>query len=519
MGGEAYRRSGFLQGFYCRRTSPEIGTVIDLYSPHQFHHDPINPRQRDSERFDLVVLSLRKFGFLLPLYARNDRLLLSGHQRTDAAARLGWSVPVHIVTRNIRDTAGLNLTFNRATNDFTLTEVQHDRMDTVALRQLLEALPDADDPYPCLKPEQVEVAPLLAANIVRFNRYACNAARQLSEHGIRMPIVIDEDGAVLNGIGRLQYASERGETTIAAVIVSRCKGTAIRRVMNGLSMDFRLNDGFKDALRTNAFRRARQRRKALGSGYLFPLNNGGKERCKDFSITANAERLKATFGNRILDFGCGHGDEARMLRKIGIGVTTFEPFRSTGGVPSRKQGRYSASSFLREVQSGRRFTSILLSSVLNSVPFDADRRHILTICAALCGPQTTLFAAARSRHDPNWVEASQGIGLGRTAARSARFVLLDEPGMSVSELNANPKVQRYFQPSEFRSLFEDLFEDVSIGLHINNVTATCRRPKPINLDQLRQALSFEFDLPYPEGRMGFADKALSAFSERLGVSV
>nr|WP_274706772.1 methyltransferase domain-containing protein [Allorhizobium sonneratiae] len=284
-------------------------------------------------------------------------------------------------------------------------------------------------------------------------------------------------------------------------------------------MDFRLNDGFRDVLRTNAFRRARQRRKALGSGYLFPLRESGKERCRDFSISANAGRLKATFGPRILDFGCGHGDEARMLRKIGIGVTTFEPFRSTGGVPSRKRGRYSASAFLRAVKDGQRFTSILLSSVLNSVPFDADRRHILTICAALCDPETTLFAAARSRHDPNWVETSQGIGLGKTAARSARFILLDEPGMSVSELNANPKVQRYFQPSEFRSLFEDLFEDVSIGLHINNVTATCRRPKPIDLDRLRQALRFEFDLPYPEGRMGFADKALSAFSQRLGVSL
>ncbi|MVA56398.1 DNA-binding protein [Agrobacterium vitis] len=107
----------------------------------------------------------------------------------------------------------------------------------------------------------------------------------------------------------------------------------------------------------------------------------------------------------------------------------------------------------------------------------------------------------------------------KTAARSARFVLLDEPGMSVSELNANPKVQRYFQPSEFRDLFEDLFEEVSIGLHINNVTATCRVPRLLDLDRLRQALQFEFDLPYPEGRMGFADKALSIFSQRLGVSL
>ncbi|MCF1466593.1 hypothetical protein FS764_06665 [Agrobacterium vitis] len=65
-------------------------------------------------------------------------------------------------------------------------------------------------------------------NIDYFSRYACNAARQLGEHGIRMPIIIDEDGMVLNGVGRLQYASEREEKEIAAVIVSRKKGEAIR---------------------------------------------------------------------------------------------------------------------------------------------------------------------------------------------------------------------------------------------------------------------------------------------------
>lgn len=493
--------------------------MIELFEPHEFRHDPINPRQRDSERFDLVMLSLRKFGFLLPLYARNDRLLLSGHQRSEAAARLGWNIPVHVLTKVVRDTAGLNLTFNRATNDFALTDIQHSEMAGETLRDLLEALPDTDDPFPCLRAQAMEVGRLLAANVDQFNRYACNAARQLGEHGVKMPIIMDEDGNVLNGIGRLQYASERGEAVIPAVVVSRDKGQAIRCAMNRLSMDFRLNDGFKDVLRTNAFRRARQRRKSLGSGYLFALSETGKERCKDFSINANAERLKAAYGSRILDFGCGHGDEARMLRKIGMGVTTFEPFRSTGGAPSRRRARYSASAFLRAVQDGLQFSSILLSSVLNSVPFDADRRHILTICAALCGPETTLFAAARSRHDPNWVETSQGIGLGKTAARSARFVLLDEPGLSVSELNANPKVQKYFQPSEFHELFGAFFEDVSIGLHINNVTATCRRPRALDPDQLRQALQFEFDLPYPEGRMGFAEKAISAFSHRLGVSL
>lgn len=493
--------------------------MTGLMDVSQLAHDALNPRERDPLRFELVKLSLRKFGFLLPLYARADGLVLSGHQRSDAAAALGWQVPVRLVGKTVRDVAGLNLTFNRSTNDFGLQDVRHDAVDVAQVAAILDGLPDASDRFPCLVTEMHSVDDLARHNAEHFSRYALNAARQLSEHGVLMPIVIGDDGYVLNGIGRLMQASEAGRELIEVVTVPATLATAVRLVMNALSMDFKLNEGFKDVLRGNAFRRARQRRRTLGSGYLFPLGLADKARCRDFSIAASREQLHATFGPRILDFGCGHGDEARMVRKIGIGVTTFEPYRSFGKVPNRAAGRYSASGLLRAVEAGTEFSSILLSSVLNSVPFDADRQHVVTICAALAGPHTTLYAAARSRGDPNWLESAAGVGLGKTAARSARFVLLDEPGMSLAELNANPKVQRYFQPSEFRALFQNSFEEVSIGLHINNVTAVCRRPKAINPARLRAALEFEFDLPYPEGRMGFASKALRAFSTRLGVTL
>ncbi len=38
--------------------------------------------------------------------------------------------------------------------------------------------------------------------------------------------------------------------------------------------------------------------------------------------------------------------------------------------------------------------------------------------------------------------------------------------------------------------------------------------------RLREAIDFEFDLPYPDGsRMGLAAEARAAFSKRLGVSL
>lgn len=491
--------------------------MIELHSPASVQPDPVNPRRTDPARLELIKLSLRKFGFVLPLYVRTDGHLISGHQRTAAAEALGWAVPVVRLTKKLRDVAGLNLTFNRATNDFRLTDVAHGETVGADVVRLLRQLPDTLDRYPCLRAEPASVPALIAANKGGFNRYAANAARGLATYGIDMPIVVGPGGVVINGMGRLQYASERSRATIDAVhILDPEQADLMAIVMNGLSMDFDLNPAFRDHLRANAFRRARQSRTALGSGYLFPL---GVRRCRDFVIGQSKEGLKQVFGSQILDFGAGHGDEARMLRKAGLKVLAFEPYRVSGGRPRRANGRRSALQLLKAVKGGFKFSSIVLSSVLNSVPFDADRRHIVAIVAALADADTTVFAAARSTIDPNWNESRTALGLGATAARSARFVLNDEPGMVISELNDAPKVQRYFQPREIEELFAPHFEELTLGRHINNVTVIARRPKPIDAGRLRAALQFEFDLPYAEGRMGLAAEAIAAFSERLGLSI
>ena len=45
-------------------------------------------------------------------------------------------------------------------------------------------------------------------------------------------------------------------------------------------------------------------------------------------------------------------------------------------------------------------------------------------------------------------------------------------------------------------------------------------PRQIEADELRAALEFEFNVPHPEGRrLGMAEEAKKAFSERLGLKL
>jgi hypothetical protein len=68
--------------------------------------------------------------------------------------------------------------------------------------------------------------------------------------------------------------------------------------------------------------------------------------------------------------------------------------------------------------------------------------------------------------------------------------------------------------NEFK--YVDTFETAKNGL----VQAVCKKPKPFDIELLREAIEFEFDLPHPnEKRLGLADRAKQAFSERLGIKL
>ena len=86
-----------------------------------------NPREADEERLALVRLSLQKLGFLLPLVATPDGEILSGHQRHAVAVAMGAKrLPVMRVDVKESARRGVNLLFNRATNDISIEATEQD---------------------------------------------------------------------------------------------------------------------------------------------------------------------------------------------------------------------------------------------------------------------------------------------------------------------------------------------------------------------------------------------------------
>jgi len=486
-----------------------------------------NPRSADPARLDLIELSLRKLGFLAPIFADNHGEILSGHQRHLVATRMGAkSLPVfHTKPMNLDQRKALNIVFNRATNDFdwnSTPEKATAELAALDVQKLAEAIPDKSvdsaDFVRCLRPAQVSVAELCRVNSGRWLQYAKNLARTLHRHGILMPIICREDGTVVNGIGRLEMLAEKKFATAPVVYVSAAEADFAQAMMNLLSMDFDVHTRYADLLRHNSFRRARRVRDELGNGFIFAVH--GSKPCHSFDIFNPKQKAAwvREHGTRILDFGAGHLTETKMLRRAGFEVTPFEPYHITGSKIDKDKSLAICNDFLDTVADGTEWTSIFLASVLNSVPFQSDREHIAVLLAALCRPETKVYACASSVRETGWKQVNGKAFLNKSNSANIAFRLDYEKGIRIGDFQDKPKVQKYHTEKEFYQLWTRFFRSVKVKEMSNNATAICAHARPVDPDRLREAIAFEFDLPYPDGsRMGLVDKAIVSFEKRLGI--
>jgi hypothetical protein len=501
--------------------------MIELVPIASVRPSTYNPRKADPRRLSVLKASIHKLGFVLPLYADPAGEILSGHQRHHVATGMGFThVPVwRVPAMTLEERKAVNVLFNRGTNDMSFADTPTTMTEALARADLdlkLAACPDAVEPFPCMKAEQVAVKQLTDANMGRFDRYARNAARALDGKGISMPIVATRSLKVVNGLGRLLLAAERGRSTVDVVWITEEQAAVADAMLNLLSMDFDLHTRYADLLRYNSFRRARRTRTELGQGFVFDILKGAPASLIDLGTIEGAQRWIRHHGRSIVDFGAGHLHETDMLRSIGVSVTPFEPYRlgADNEIDKAESVRLTRG-FLADVSAGRAWDAVFLSSVLNSVPFEEDRKHIATICAALCGPKTRLYACASSTSQVGARSLDGEVYLNKTNVEQLGFGLTYEENIRLGDFQDRPKVQRYHSLAAFYALFKPLFEKVRVADYCNNATAVCVGALPPDAAQLAKALHFEFEyLPYPDGsRLGLGREAVAAFERRLGIGL
>lgn len=499
-----------------------------------------NPRKADAERLDLVELSLRKFGWLLPIYADVNGEILSGHQRHMVAGRIGATmvpvvrVPVFKVDRRM----GINVLYNRATNDMYKTrstkELKNDLFDRIEDINKIKALPDipVDSPewYPILNQKPVATLRLAKLNERWPEAHAVQMASYLKSNGLpQLPLICTPDYKVLNGLARLTFAIQEKWDTCNVVMVGHENAEQIKAMLNLLTMDYNIQERYEDLLRYNSFRRKNQRQTALSTVFVEEMvrhyiNTGNRVKAFQLENPQHVEMWKKYYGTHVIDFGAGLCDKTEILCGIGVDAVAFEPFflgKDNENIDTQGARKLTAK-FLERVADGTEWDSIFISHVFNSVPFLQDRLHIMAIIAALSSDNTKCHSVAVSSESDRWYNHTRG-DLKKSHDTSSRGFTLDyEPRTVLSDIALKPKVQKYHTETEFAELHLYGFKSVETFMTAKSgcVQAVAWNARKIEPDVLRAALEFEFDVPHPEGRrLGMAEEAKAAFSQRLGIKL
>lgn len=486
-----------------------------------------NPRQSDPRRLDLIELSLRKLGFIHPIFCDANGEILSGHQRQHVARRMGFTqLPVVFTpAMDLDQRKAINIAFNRGTNDFSFTDTCDslkaalEKHDPYGLAASLPDCPD-DRRFRCLDCRPINTADLVKANAGRWNQYARNIAATLISKGITMPVICTPDLTAVNGIGRLQYNAEHQIQQTSVVFISPEEAAFANVMLNYLSMDFDIHTRYADLLRYNSFRRPSGTKKWLGRSFTFALVKSKASKTFSLDNEQNRRLWIRTYGSTVCDFGCGLMDETNILRRAGIRSVPFEPYfldddREISPVMSRRI----ALDFLKEIGDGVQFDSVFLSAVLNSVPFLEDRKHVICILNALSLPGTKVYAHAASDKSILYKTVSGADMVNKTSGSFSKFRLDYEPRTTIGEIGERPKVQKYHTPKEWYELWHEFFRSVTVSESQSNVECICYQALPLPDSRLRKALEHEFDLPYPDGsRMGLVQEALDAFRRREAIT-
>jgi hypothetical protein len=227
--------------------------------------DESNPRRPDQARLGLLGLSLSKLGFCMPMYATKDGMLLSGHQRLTVSNTLKFSeVPIITVDLPKKDIQGVNILFNRATNDFNAFDTGSNVKGRLTLDDVIasaEELPDFEgENWFALDCKDRDITRLGADLSSRYDKKATCLAESVRAMKIRIPIVVSESGLLVNGVHRLFAAKEAGERTWPTIVLPDNIAQVALNFLNYLSMDFHVDDDFAKMMRYSAYRRPQNNR-------------------------------------------------------------------------------------------------------------------------------------------------------------------------------------------------------------------------------------------------------------------
>lgn len=435
-----------------------------------------NPRRLSETAFARLQESIGRWGIVKPVILNADGTLVAGHQRTKAMRALG-----------ITHTPAVRLSAKVRMADEVQFNLMHNRVEVEASEVMVPFSEPGE--WAIIDPEDIRVGSRAAA------AFRAAMGSMVAGHGAWGAVVCDDQGRVVLNTEYAVVCADMKMPLLAYTIPV----DAAQQLYSDLTGEYGVYDwsGIADTIAPVYNQHYAQLHRLVERDKTGSAGQKGDVIFK--SSTWEQHVLPwLTKAHRVADFGAGYGDYAKRLRGEGFTVCDYEPFRCTDGAYhiDIKQVVGMIRTMQRSIAADGLFDVVVLDSVINSITTNAYQDAVLTMVNALCRRDGVVVLGTRTRYAKERVERAKTSST-RSGHGAGSLGFLDDDGVEFKFAKGKWGAQRYHTPESLRALLDRFFEDVTMHPGDNQMWASCRQPRHLPLEQIRDAANIEFNMPYP----------------------
>lgn len=426
---------------------------------------PYNPRRISEEKTKELAESIKVNGFLIPIIVnRKNKTIIAGHQRSKAAKLAGLKrIPARFVENvNIGD----EIIFNQLHNGTDLDPVTGGEYTGEMVEGF--SIASADD-----------------FHISEFNPEVVKEIARISiKYGNVLQCVCNKSGEILKGSNYVQ----------AAKLLKIPVNLTISDIKDEKLFLDEYGEFYYDSLKKNTWVQG-----------LAQLYRDDGEKCgkkKHRSVLYETDIIPYIDKNpwvHALDFGCGKGFYIEKLKcAVHIGCE-FYPNNTTTVFTGKANKMIDG--LINHLKTHGRFDVIVCDSVLNSVDSVEAERAVMGCLNAFLKPGGKVFFSGRT------YEGKRITAFYKQSRRDKmRLPFFDKNHFSGIYRKGNWYYQKYHSKEEVEKLCSDFKFKIESHYHSGTWRICATKEKDIPIEQEKQAIKFEFNLPTPGGKCYNRDK-------------
>jgi len=216
---------------------------------------------------------------------------------------------------------------------------------------------------------------------------------------------------------------------------------------------------------------------------------------------------------RIIDFGAGQGDYAKMLKKQGYNIIDVELFRRSAAthVIDVKAVVRMINRMCAEIKKHGLFDIVICDSVLNSIDSLEAETHVMNFLNMLCNDNGVIFFSGRSK---GFIQGHLNSTQAKGKERYIEF--MDDKGFTALFRKGRWFYQKYHDLALIEGIIKNAnMQAVKITYSKSNSSWQVIAKKRSNIDKTAaiQSIKFEFNLNISDNRkLGKEKDVLRAFN-------